>query len=742
MTFLHVAMLGGAALVAVPIVLHLIMRQQPRIAEFPALRFIKLREQSNRRRLQLRHLLLLLLRCAVILLLALALARPSMKASGILADQEAPAAVAMVIDNSPRMDYRHQNKTRLDQAKETALWLLPQLPAESDVAVLDGQTRDAVFGIDPAAARRRIARLTTAASGQPLAALLEEGLRLVTESERRRKEVYVLTDLTRPGWSEDAVRSLRTRLASSTDTAIYLIDVGVPTPINFGLVRSPAATSQASTGSAVRVGAELRHAGPAATRTVELYLATASGKFEKRSQQVVALGQGESKGVNFELGLLPAGVQQGYLKLAEEDALARDDTCPFTVEVQPPAKVLIGAAGDPARQAFFLSEALAPRELRLKGEAFFDCQVLAIDKLPALLPSARAVCLVDPPPLAAGIWRQFENYVAAGGGLAIFLGRQARVAEFNQPAAQHLLPAKLLRQRKAASGAFFLDPRNLQHPIFAKLRSRESAIPWDGMPVFTHWQLGELNKGAHLVIPFSNRLPALVESALGRGRIFTLTTSVSDPPSRRDTWNLLLTGEESWPGFVLVNEMMFYLSGGREKRLNYFAGDTAVIPVAEAQRDATFVLTTPTGERLRQPADQKQAALVISGTDTPGNYRAEEGGKQAALGFSVALSADASDLMRMRPEDLKNVFGSTPFRLARNREEIDRSVSVARLGRELYPYLVVLLALILAAEQLLANRFYRHETPPAAAAGSSMLNGMRDPLPPPLPVESVTASVS
>ena len=64
MTFLHVAMLGGAALVAVPIVLHLIMRQQPRIAEFPALRFIKLREQSNRRRLQLRHLLLLLLRCA------------------------------------------------------------------------------------------------------------------------------------------------------------------------------------------------------------------------------------------------------------------------------------------------------------------------------------------------------------------------------------------------------------------------------------------------------------------------------------------------------------------------------------------------------------------------------------------------------------------------------------------------------------------------------------------------------
>ena len=77
---------------------------------------------------------------AVIVLLALALARPSILASGMLGDQEAPVAAALVFDTNPRMQYRQQNQTRLEVAQETAQWLLPQLPAESDVAVVDSRT--------------------------------------------------------------------------------------------------------------------------------------------------------------------------------------------------------------------------------------------------------------------------------------------------------------------------------------------------------------------------------------------------------------------------------------------------------------------------------------------------------------------------------------------------------------------------------------------------------------------------
>ena len=85
MTFINPLLLAGTALVAIPIVLHLIMRRKPRHLEFPALRFLLRRHDTNQRRLRLRHLLLLLLRAAAVALLAMALARPSLNLSGVLA---------------------------------------------------------------------------------------------------------------------------------------------------------------------------------------------------------------------------------------------------------------------------------------------------------------------------------------------------------------------------------------------------------------------------------------------------------------------------------------------------------------------------------------------------------------------------------------------------------------------------------------------------------------------------------
>ena len=58
MGFVTPALLGGAALVAVPIVLHLIMRREPRRLVFPALRFVEQRRTMNQHRLRLRQWLL------------------------------------------------------------------------------------------------------------------------------------------------------------------------------------------------------------------------------------------------------------------------------------------------------------------------------------------------------------------------------------------------------------------------------------------------------------------------------------------------------------------------------------------------------------------------------------------------------------------------------------------------------------------------------------------------------------
>jgi hypothetical protein len=331
-----------------------------------------------------------------------------------------------------------------------------------------------------------------------------------------------------------------------------------------------------------------------------------------------------------------------------------------------------------------------------------------------------AVCVLDPGPLSPSTWQQLSAYAAAGGGVAIFLGRNARPMEsFNEAAPQEILPGKLVRQWRAADGTVYLAPDNLQHPVLAKFKSIEGTIPWKAFPVFRHWQLGSLDAGAAVIAAYSDNQPAIIEKPVGKGRVITVTTPVSDSPSGNDPWNVLLTGEEPWPFAKLSQFMMYYLVGNSESRLNYLAGQSAVLHLPSGQPHATFMVTTPRGDQIRQSIDERQNVLVVAATDLPGNYRGRAGGgaQRVELGFSVNLPPEASLLERASEKDLKAVFGDANFQLARNREEINRKVNLGRMGYELYPFLLVLLVLVLAAEQILSNRFYGHD--PAGAPGAS-----------------------
>src|SRR5436305_3384109 len=223
MAFVNLSLLAAGLLVAIPVVLHLIMRQRPKQFVFPAVRFIRQRRLANQRKLQLRHWLLLALRCAAVGLLALALARPSVASgalsswvaagflaalaalagvialgalsrgvsrlisggfaglaavllvgtlflagralagkSPLLGDQESPIAAAIVIDTSPRMQYRHENKTRLEAAQDLAQWLIRQLPANTEFAIIAPYPGRGAFAAARAAAEKAAERLRTA----------------------------------------------------------------------------------------------------------------------------------------------------------------------------------------------------------------------------------------------------------------------------------------------------------------------------------------------------------------------------------------------------------------------------------------------------------------------------------------------------------------------------------------------------------------------------------------------------
>ena len=86
------ALLWGSLLVASPIIIHLLSKRKFKIINWAAMDFLLEADKRNRRRLQLENLLLLLLRCLVVILIALLVARPYQTSKGISTRESLPVA--------------------------------------------------------------------------------------------------------------------------------------------------------------------------------------------------------------------------------------------------------------------------------------------------------------------------------------------------------------------------------------------------------------------------------------------------------------------------------------------------------------------------------------------------------------------------------------------------------------------------------------------------------------------------
>jgi hypothetical protein len=210
-----------------------------------------------------------------------------------------------------------------------------------------------------------------------------------------------------------------------------------------------------------------------------------------------------------------------------------------------------------------------------------------------------------------------------------------------------------------------------------------------------------------------------------------------------EQWNNLATGIGNWPFFVLIQEIGAYLVGSSDERLNYAAGDTVVMQLPEPQRSLIFTLRTPQDMQLPQTVDQRQGTMTVTVTGEPGNYQLQAGGSEGGVrrGFSVNVPAESTRLERIGADVLDKLFGEDRYHLARNQEEITRDVHLGRVGIELYPLLIVLVALVLGLEHVLANRFYRRDqkvamdpTRPASLTAPSA--------PPPLTVPNTSTNGS
>jgi hypothetical protein len=409
------------------------------------------------------------------------------------------------------------------------------------------------------------------------------------------------------------------------------------------------------------------------------------------------------------------------------DDLEADDARCFTVEVGAAARVLVAAPAPASRTGLFLSQAIAPVALSKAGKAAFEVTLTDVAELASLAwDDFRGIILIDPPPLPPATWELLGQWVAAGRGLVVWLGPKAvDAARFNSEASQRVLGGGIVRVWRAAGGDNYLAPTALDHPMLAAFRRVGDAVPWQDFPVARHWEFKPTPAGpaaaavdatAQVVAAYRNGLPAVIEHKLGQGMVVTVTTPVSQVADDPDAWNTLATGFEPWPFVMLANETLLRAIDTTDD-LNVVAGRPASLHVSRRDVPAAFV-RPPSGEEFPVAVDQTRGAITVTATQMPGNYSIRAGGAAGgmATGFSASLDPSATDFTRLNADSLAAVWGQGQ-RLARTEAELVRDVNLERVGAELFGWIILLVAAVMAADWVVANRFYAPRDEIAVGAG-------------------------
>ena len=163
MTFVTAGLaIAGGVSILIPILIHLLSRQRRRPIKWAAMRFLLEALRKHRRRLQLQQLLLLAVRCLILAVLGAALARPLLKAAGML-DGAGSRVVFLLIDNGLASGARTvrdgEPRSALDDSIDVAVSLVEGLGPGDSVGIITAARPARGLVVPPSSDHRAVIEL-------------------------------------------------------------------------------------------------------------------------------------------------------------------------------------------------------------------------------------------------------------------------------------------------------------------------------------------------------------------------------------------------------------------------------------------------------------------------------------------------------------------------------------------------------------------------------------------------------
>ncbi len=678
MAFLAPLFLLGLLAAAIPIAIHLIRKEKPPKVHFSTLRFFRKTSRKQFLFQRIQQLLLLLLRAAVLSLLAFAFARPFINESLSGWADIAPRSVVMVIDNSMSMRFDDY----ADRAQQKAKDVLAELrPGDEAGIIVFGDTTSTVRGLttDFESLSGVIENIGSDSYATtrffPALRLADE---MLDEGRFEEKEVYLISDFYANGMTDfDNDWKLRPGVALVTEnvrredsTNLVVTGVKAPTFIRSGTDQD-------------EIFVRVRSMGAVHSNNAELVVSV--DDVEQLSKTINLQDQSETV-VNFPVAFEGEGSHIGKISIIDE-GFELDNDFYFSVDVLPKINVLV--VNGEASNNWFDDEGHWFR-LAVNSDKKSPFAVTAVNSSGVnnrQLQRADVVVLLNAGNLSNTQSRALVSYVEAGGSVLFAPGDRVSAREFNTQFSS-VSPATLISADTFRGNDYLLIADiEARHPILRPLE-----IDW-GVRFEGHWSM-KADEAAEVLMRFDNGAPALVERQIGEGRTLLFASALDME------WNNLPLQNMYLP---FIHEMLKHLAHTEEKKPSYVVGEK--IPLSDGLRTNTRLID-PQGNEIAQQEGDSHLNLNRPGVYT--RVQTNEQGSEDRYFYAVNTPVEESNFSGIAPADILDEV-LNPETKPTQSAEVRSQLLKAELEKpqRLWWWLLMLVACLLVAESFVANRTHR-----------------------------------
>ncbi|MEW4526985.1 BatA domain-containing protein [Maioricimonas sp. JC845] len=753
----------GVALVAAPIIIHLINRLRYRRVRFAAMEFLLSSEQRNRRRILFEQLLLLLLRILMVLLILALVGRFVLDAQQLTLFRGAKSHHVVILDDSGSMQDRLGDGTAFAAARSVVekivaegaqrpgtqkfTLILLSRPGETIAGLSERDIDDALLD----EVSTRLSDLQCTHRALDLVSGMDAARDRLIDDQSAVKHLHVISDFRQDDWFDNARLGETVRELDAADISVNLVRVIDDVHENLAITELTGSVEAAAAGVPVSFTATVSNYGTREAEDVRLGVFV-DGQQLPMNLVFPSIEAGKDVSRTFEVVFETAGNHRLHVTL-ESDALEADNVRYVAVEVPVNNPVLIIDGTPGGTQGLYIADALAA-DTSVTG---YSALVQGPDYLRRNpLEKFQAIYLVNVAELPPDAVDALEKFTAAGGGLAWFMGNTVRPAFYNDKLYQNgegLFPIPLagapreLPRDDSTSPGPDLIPTD--HPLFRILGGQENPFI-DAVfinlfyPVAADWWANRQpeDDAFRVLATLRNRQPLILEHEYGEGRIVTCLTAAGPLVSPQGiVWNNWANGPGA-PSFAVMQlELARYIARSEHLQPREPVGAPLDLTLNRAYYRENLEIVSPDNQATQlkaaspeSPSDETDEPSVAADelpplvasfreTDAPGIYTVrlttrEQQVEERLIAYNVPVEESRLDVAT--DETIRRQIGENVSVTIQEPGTFDW-IRTESAGNEIRWWLLAALVLLAVCEQLLACRLSYHPD------GEARKGGLRSP---------------